>query len=650
MIRIAVHSDCDESIVDALTQTDQICVSTADATADALLYDVLIVDWRRHPDLYQMPARHPFPSGLPLIAVIEPRQAIPYTLPGGLPADLVSIDDLGSTAFLWRLQRMLTRYNRPLTLSGDRIPEIQLLHDVVDHLRDWVIIKDLDHRFLIVSDDFADTVGLPKAQIIGRNDLEIGTSREAVLGNPDTGWQGFWAQDDEVLESGVAACEENLEWRAFSVGRRHKRTVRVPLRNAKGSIHALLVVVSDITDRVLAERNLQARNLMLRRVTEEKLNAQQHRRLAEHAINAKNSFLAAASHDLRQPLHALGLFLAVLERRISDEANLEILQKIRHSCEALNALFSSLLDISRLDAGVVEVTARTFSLRELLTSLRDEFMQLGSALSLQVSVQIVDTVIHTDPVLFGRILRNLLQNAITHTRAGSVQVSCRETDDGLCISVSDTGPGIPELQCEAIFSEYYQLESTTSQPVRGMGLGLAIVRKMAQLLEVDVAVHSVVGEGSTFSVTVPLGEPQDLEVSGTPVLDQHLAGHNILCIDDEPEIREGLALILDACQCRTIVAESADQALLLLEALDLQPDAMIVDYQLRDGYTGNAAIVAVRNHFKCWIPAVIVTGDTSDSSLRKARQSGCTLLHKPVDALQLVKTLAAVLETSLATS
>ncbi len=177
----------------------------------------------------------------------------------------------------------------------------------------------------------------------------------------------------------------------------------------------MLVVASDITDRVLAERNLKSRNLMLRRVTEEKHNAEQHRQTAEHAIAAKNKFLAAASHDLRQPLHALGLFLAVLERRILDSDNLDILRKIRHSSESLNALFNGLLDISRLDAGTVKVSFQTFSIREMFTSIRDEFMQMGEAKSLEVSVEITDSIVRTDPALFGRILRNLLQIAITHT-------------------------------------------------------------------------------------------------------------------------------------------------------------------------------------------------------------------------------------------
>lgn len=198
-------------------------------------------------------------------------------------------------------------------------------------------------------------------------------------------------------------------------------------------------------------------------------------------------------------------FLAVLERRISDSDNLDILRKIRHSSESLNALFNSLLDITKLDAGMVEVSLQTFSMRDMLISIRDEFLQLGEAKSLEVSVEITDEFVHTDPVLLGRIIRNLLQNAITHTQQGSVCVRCRDLVGQLVIDISDTGPGIPATQHDAIFSEYYQLDASARHSAGGMGLGLAIVRKMANLLQIGIDLHSVMGQGSTFSVNVPLG-------------------------------------------------------------------------------------------------------------------------------------------------
>jgi signal transduction histidine kinase len=646
VIRIAVFSDCDESIVNALQSTCHLCRIHDLTELDPTVHDALVLDWRTR-DLTCTATLGSAPGDIVSIAIIDADQAISESLSVAHVTDLVSIDDIRSTAFVWRLQSLVNRFHQPLAVDKQQLPEMELLLEIVDHLTEWVIVKDLDHRFLVVSSDFARTVGLSRSEIIGRNDLEIGTDEEAVLGNPETGWRGFWAQDDAVIASGEASFEENLDWRAFTVNRRYKRTLRLPLRNSQGQIYALLVVATDITDRVLAERNLQARNLMLRRVTEEKLKAEQHRKVAEQAIRAKNNFLAAASHDLRQPLHALGLFLAVLERRITDDDNQAILQKIRHSSESLNALFNSLLDISRLDAGVVEVNLQTFSLRDLLISIRDEFVQLGEARGLKVSVEISDAIVRSDPVLFGRIVRNLLHNAITHTKQGSVSVRCCEQENEIQIAVSDTGPGIPEAQYDAIFSEYYQLDNSQNNATRGLGLGLAIVRKMSQLLGIEVQLRSALNKGSTFTITVPLGNLEDVVQSGSPLHYLRLAGIRILFIDDEPDIREGLTLILNGFRCYTLSAESAAQALNMLKHRNIEPDIMIVDYRLRDGETGNAAINMVREHFNRSIPAVIVTGDTSKSRLQEAKQTGCRLLHKPVDAEELVRTIATVLQTEL---
>ena len=643
MFRIAVLEDCDEQIVSALRSAGKICHIPALINLDAGHHDVCILDCRQlNPHQAALPQQTA--ERTPSIAVVDSCQFIDDGPDVPEVDEFVALDDLRSTAFRWRLQRLIQRFQVPLRAHTSAQPETRLLGQVVDQLRDWVIIKDLDHRFLAISDDFAQIVSRPKSDIIGRNDLEIGTDAQAVLGNPETGSTGFWAQDDAVIASGKAASEENRDWRAFAVERRYKRTVRVPLRNFQGEIYALLVVVSDITDRVLAERNLKSRNLMLRRVTEAKLNAEQHRKIAEQAIAAKNKFLAAASHDLRQPLHALGLFLAVLERRITKEDDLAIVRKIRHSSDSLNSLFNSLLDISRLDAGIVEVSFQTFSIRDMLISIRDEFMQLGEARSLEVSVELSDAVVHTDPVLFGRILRNLLQNAITHTHEGTVTVRCREQMGQLIIDVSDTGPGIPETQYDAIFSEYYQLDASLRQSTGGMGLGLAIVRKMAQLLQTGIRLQSVVGQGSTFSVNVPLGNLDDATHASPPLRYQSLRGNRILFIDDEPHIRDALTLILDAYQCHTTAAESPEQAIDLLSEKSMEPDIMIVDYRLKYEQTGVAAIQMLRNHFGRCIPAIIVTGDTSKSILQTVRKTGCRLLHKPLDARELVQEVAEVLE------
>lgn len=646
MIRIAVLEGCHQPLFEALSRLGELhCIDTR-ATLHPSRHDVLIIDGRSQ-DLASITRSMPFTRSVPVMLVVNPNQSIPDDLTNKHVTDLITPDEIGSTALSWRMVQTIKRFQSPLGVDTPHSPEIQLLHQVVDLLNDWVVIKDTEHRYLEVSESFAQSVSMSKDQIIGKNDLEVGIDREVVMGNPRTGWAGTWAQDDHAMQTGEAATNEELDWRAFAVNRRYKRIARLPLRNAQGAIYALLIVTTDITDRVLAERNLQARNLMLRQVTQEKLNADEHRQIAEKAINAKNKFLVSASHDLRQPLHALGLFLAVLEGRLTDADDLDVLQKIRHSSESLNALFNSLLDISRLEAGVVEVSLKSFSIRSLLINIRDEFVQLGKAKSIAVSVDVTDSVIHTDPVLFSRIMRNFLQNAITHTSSGGIVVRSRQVDNKLQIDVTDTGSGIPEQHHDEIFSEYFQLENDQNKAKRGLGLGLAIVRKMAQLLDVDIALHSVPGEGSTFTVTVPLGDDKQLAKSSRPSRFFKLAGMKILFIDDEPDIREGQQLILEAFECQTFAAESATEALSLLQRHDVEPDILVVDYQLKNDMTGTAAINVMRNHFQRKIPAIIVTGDTSKTRLREARQSGSRLLHKPVDAKDLVKTIAAVLEQEL---
>lgn len=649
MVTIAVLSDCDAAVKSTLQTVGSVLEIADLGKLDPTAIDVLVVDWRNlELDENYLDSFNP-PDLIPCIGIVGKHQKLPDALSLAHVSDLVTLEEVSNTAFRWKFEQLMGRYKQTLDLAHTEIPEIQLLQTVVNQMADWVIIKDLEHRFLMVSDDFQTTVGLSKDEIIGKNDLEIGTDPIAVLGDPRTGWKGFWEQDDAVVAAGVPTCEENLDWRAFSSERRYKRTLRIPLVNAQGTVYALLVVSNDITDQVLADRSMHARSLMLRRVTEEKMDAEQRRQIAEQAIHAKNNFLAAASHDLRQPLHALGLFLSVLERRLTDSENLDVLQKIKHSSEALNTLFNSLLDISRLDAGVVEVVPQTFVIKDLLANLRDEFTQLALDKSLTVDIEITEFVVKTDPVLLARILRNLLHNAITHTESGKVTVKCKKLDDMVHIEVCDTGPGIPTQEHDAVFSEYYQLEKKINSSSGGLGLGLSIVKKLVALLDINLSMRSAVGHGSTFEVVIPKGELHDIAQPSIPAHYRKLAGHQILFIDDEADIRDGLRLILDAFDCKTVTAESAASALNLLTEQNMEPDIMIVDYRLNDGLTGTAAIELVREHFARAIPAIIVTGDTSKSRLRDAMNTGCRLLHKPVGATELIKTIAAVLDERLFT-
>ncbi len=583
---------------------------------------------------------------VPVVLVLDAAPELPTPVPSWID-DVVAPDELDSAAFLWRFDRLVQRYRRPLEGSLRDGPESAVLRAIVDHSSDWLIVKDLEHRFLLFGKEFSDIVGMPANDILGRDDLDIGTSPASVHGDAELGYPGFWAQDDAVVASGEAAWEDNPEWRLFSHSKLYKRTERVPLRNAFGEVVGLLVRVCDITEAIRAEQRQAMSEALLQKATDEMLDAQRSKRLAEEAIAAKNRFMAAASHDLRQPLHALGLFLGLLDSRLDAPEQRALLTKIQQSTDALSDLFNSLLDMSKLDAGVVEVDARHAPAEELLTPLRDDFVALGTSEGLEVGVERCDAVIHTDVVLFGRILRNLMQNAIVHTEEGSVRVSHTVRDGRLRIAIVDTGPGIPGHEHEHVFSEFYQLHTQLERATRGLGLGLPIVKRLATLLDVGIELESTVGVGTTFTVDVALGDPAQVE-GGDPYLalgTTTLVDRRVLVVDDEPDIREGLREVLVQHGCRATTAATAAEAIASLEAAGGAPDVMVADYRLRDGDKGSDAIAHVRRHFGIAFPAVIVTGDTSAERMLEARGSGFPLLHKPVRPADLLDALVMALGT-----
>jgi len=645
LLEIAVLGDVEDTLVAALGKSGSVTTFRETVELAHQQFDVLLCDQRR-----QQVTKVTDPASIghlpcPVVAIVDQVAQCSGTRAGSF-VDWVTPGEVDALYFRERLQRLVARFRAPINIDVLNQPEVKLLQVVADHCNDWLILKDLEHRFLLVSESFAEAVGMPREDIIGKNDLEIGSSEEAVYGNSETGWQGFWPQDDAVVAAGVPALEDNPEWTAFSHTKRYRRTERVPLKNDQGDVYALLVCSSDVTDMMRTISDLEERNAMLQKVMEEKRKAEESRRLAEQAITAKNKFLAAASHDLRQPLHAQGLFLEVLSQRIRGKQERDILDKIKHSTAALTTLFNSLLDISKLDAEVVESDPRHFSMQSLTQDLSESFRQLGAKKSLEVAIEPCDTVVFTDPVLCGRILRNLIQNAVTHTVQGSVSVTCEPVNGYLKISIADTGPGIPPEEHVAIFSEFYQVNGSQNGPTRGLGLGLSIVQRLAGLLNLSLELESVVGQGTEFTVHVPLGEPQYVATELVDDDELSLDGCMVVIIDDEIAIREGMQSMLQPHACETIAAESANDALAQLSAADFQPDVIVADYQLQHNVTADSVIGSIRRRFDRDIPAIVVTGDTSSDRLREATQDGFPLLHKPVQPIELVRTIAQALKRS----
>ena len=358
---------------------------------------------------------------------------------------------------------------------------------------------------------------------------------------------------------------------------------------------------------------------------------------------AQNRFIAAASHDLRQPLHALGLYLSALKAHISTQRGHGILENISRSTEALNELLSSLLDISKLDAGVIDATEESFSLDIVFEQLHQTFQPEALENGLALDVNQTDLWVKSDRVLLERILRNLVSNGLKYTSEGSVSLNAEKHGDKVSIFVTDTGHGIPKNEQEAIFNEYYQLHNPERDRAKGLGLGLSIVRRLAKLLELEVKIVSEHAQGTTFEILVQEGEPRRsthkihrLDHS----YDDELADLSILVIDDEADVRESMRSVLDGKVRTVLTADSANDACEQLISSEIVPDLIIADYRLRDDQTGDSAIERVREEVNEDVPAMIITGDTSPARLREATASGFRLLHKPVATEDLLVAVA----------
>ncbi|MGH6649289.1 ATP-binding response regulator [Aquabacterium sp.] len=365
---------------------------------------------------------------------------------------------------------------------------------------------------------------------------------------------------------------------------------------------------------------------------------------AEAANRAKSVFLASASHDLRQPLHALGLFLTALGRTNLDARQRQMWGHVEASSAAASEMLNTLLDFSKVDAGVITPRPQTFPVQALLHKLERHFAPQANAKGLVFRVRDTEAVVHADPLLVEQILRNLLTNALRYTERGGVLMGCRFRGDRLVLEVWDTGIGIDPAQHQAIFQEFHQLGNPERDRTKGLGLGLAIVQGLARAMGETVELASRPGWGSVFRLRLPLSQqaaPCGAPSAPVPVADAQLAGVRVLLIDDDEAVRLAMAELMTAwgCVCEAVGSEA--EAVALLARFD--PDVVLADYRLRDHRTGPQAIDAVRARSGRAVPAIIVTGDTAADRLRLAVGSGMTLLHKPVGSVPLQRALVQAL-------
>jgi protein-histidine pros-kinase len=371
------------------------------------------------------------------------------------------------------------------------------------------------------------------------------------------------------------------------------------------------------------------------------------RQEALRANKANSAFLAAASHDLRQPVQALSLLNGALRRTVTDERALQMVDSQQHSLTAMTNLLNSLLDISRLDAGAVTPELEDFPINRLIDRLSDEFARQAHHNGLEFTSCGCTTVVNSDPNLLAEIIQNFVSNAIRYTDKGSVSLEC-SAEDGVCvISVSDTGIGIADDQLEEIFREFHQCK-TPGASKEGFGLGLAIVKRLADLLELELSVRSRIGRGSTFSVALPavgaVASAAEADLQRAPLADIENSGLVIL-IEDDVNVANAWGLLLEAEGFRVAMAESASEAKALMKHVDETPALLVSDFHLLDGSTGVEAVSLIRENYGASIPAFIVSGDTSKVVKEARLLENCTLMCKPIDTNRLLSAARHAVKT-----
>jgi signal transduction histidine kinase len=360
----------------------------------------------------------------------------------------------------------------------------------------------------------------------------------------------------------------------------------------------------------------------------------------DRANVAKTRFLAAASHDLRQPMQAVVLLVESLQERVHEPGVRRIVDNIRSSVTGMSALLNEILDISRFDAGTVKPQRASFPISEVLDRLRGSFAQPATQKELALRIRGCDAIVESDPVLLYRILVNLVDNALRYTERGGVLLACRRRAGGLSIEVWDTGIGIPPTQLGAIFREFFQVDNPQRDRDKGLGLGLAIVERTAELLEHPIRVRSRLLRGSVFSLLVPYGDAARVRHVPPAVDTPAFAGCNVLVVEDAREIRAAMTVLLEGWGCRVLAAGSGAEADALAHE-DVELHAILADYRLPGGENGISLLRRLAWRHPHAAP-VLISGDIDPALLREAEDARIPLLHKPVRPARLRAMLGSI--------
>ncbi len=495
------------------------------------------------------------------------------------------------------------------------------LQTILDNVPAYIFYKDTHNNIIHTNKVAADSLGLIPEDMAGK---------PTRLFYPEHA-ERYYRDDLEVIHSGkpklgivepLRVSEDKIRW---------IETSKIPIRDRGGRVTGILVLASDITERKHAEEVMQKA-----------------KEAAERANTAKTTFLAAASHDLRQPLQTISFLTSALSKTISDRHARRYIDALESAVDTTRELLSTLLDVSRLDSGGLEPEVRAFRVAGVLDKIKVQFQPNAAEKGVHIRVAPCSATVVSDPVLLEQIVRNFVDNAIRYTPSGKVLVGCRHQSDRLTIQVWDTGIGISPDQLNKMFEDFYQINNPARERSKGLGLGLGIAQRMACLLGHDIGVRSWPGRGSRFSVAVPLNDAQKpLLVTGERGPNAaRTEGKTILLVENDPAVQEAARLLLEVCGFRVIAVECGVDAVRRLATCGSQPELIIADYRLPQGETGTEVIERIRDALGLRIPAILVTGDTSLLPQDDLKRVDYRFLHKPVDSEQLLELIDQLLGTS----
>ncbi len=506
----------------------------------------------------------------------------------------------------------------------------EILQTALDHVRQGIAVFDKDLALVCWNRQFGEIFDLPHA--LTRIGIALGEILRHIAqqGVPDA--QDLDGQVAERIARYTSVAEPFLE-------RFAERELVIEVRADRMPDGGLVTTFTDITPSVKAAEELERANATLERRVRERtgeltrLNAELERAkaVADDANVSKTRFIAAASHDILQPLNAARLYVTSLIERQRAGEDVNLVHNIDASLDAVEEIFTALLDISRLDTGAMKPELTDFRIDELLLRLEVEFAPLAREKGLNLVFMPCALAVRSDRRLLRRLLQNLVSNAIKYTPTGSVLVGCRRRGERLRIDVYDTGIGIPQAKRRAVFKEFHRLDQG-ARVARGVGLGLSIVERIARVLDCEVELKSTFGRGSRFSVEVPraiatVGEP--IRHAVPKVAAGRLTGTVVLCIDNERTILDGMQTLLGGWGCHVLTAADLAEALAAIERSGLEPDGLLVDYHL-DGGNGVGAISELRRRYGRDLAVILVTADRSLHVREEARAAGVHVLNKPV--------------------